>query len=102
MLIPAQRQWGFEHAPLKQTLGTRTRISSLTLTVFRLCGLPERAMHHIDFAMTSMVFVADRPRCPSCGEPMWLVRVIQTGPHLSERRFECSSCEAKDVRVDAD
>ena len=29
-------------------------------------------MHHIDFAMTSMVFVADRPRCPSCGEPMGL------------------------------
>jgi transposase-like protein len=59
-------------------------------------------MHHIDFAMTSMVFVADRPRCPSCGEPMWLVRVVQAGPHLSERRFECASCEAKDVRVEAD
>ncbi len=63
-------------------------------------GLRERAMHHIDFAMTSMVFVADRPRCPSCGEPMWLVRVVQTGPHLSERRFECASCEAKDARVE--
>ena len=55
-------------------------------------------MHRMDFVLTSMVFVADRPRCPSCGEPMWLVRVVQTGPHLSERRFECASCEAKDVR----
>ena len=59
-------------------------------------------MPHTDFALTSMVFVADRPRCPSCGEPMWLVRVAQIGPHLSKRTFECASCEAKDVRVEAD
>jgi len=59
-------------------------------------------MHRIDFALTSMVFVADRPRCPSCGEPMWLVRVVQTGPHLSERRFECGSCEAEDILVERD
>jgi C4-type Zn-finger protein len=58
-------------------------------------------MPHSDFALTSMVFVADRPRCPSCGEPMWLVRVVETGPHLSERMFECATCEmAKDVRVE--
>jgi hypothetical protein len=59
-------------------------------------------MPHTDFALTSMVFVVDRPRCPSCGEPMWLVRVVQIGSNLSERTFECASCEAKDVRVEAD
>ena len=59
-------------------------------------------MHRIDFALTSMVFVTDRPRCPSCGEPMWLVRVVQAGPHLSERRFQCASCEANDVRIEPD
>ena len=34
-------------------------------------------MPHTDTTLTSMVFVGDRPRCPSCGEPMWLVRVVQ-------------------------
>ena len=42
----------------------------------------------------------DRPRCPWCGEPMWLVRVLETGPQLSERRFECATCEMGDVRVE--
>jgi hypothetical protein len=61
----------------------------------------ERAMPHADFALNSMVFVADRPRCPWCGEPMWLVRVLETGPRLSERRFECAACDmAKDVWIE--
>ena len=60
----------------------------------------ELAVPRTDCALTSMVFVPDRPHCPSCGEPMWLVRVVQTGPHLSERRFECACCDAKDVRVE--
>ena len=31
---------------------------------------------------------------------MWLVWVVQIGPHLSERRFECASCDAMDVRLE--
>jgi hypothetical protein len=65
-----------------------------------LPALREPAVPRTDCALTSMVFVADRPHCPSCGEPMWLVRVVETGPHLSERRFECACCDAKDVRVE--
>jgi C4-type Zn-finger protein len=43
---------------------------------------------------------ADALSCPWCGEPMWLVRVVETGPHFSERRFECATCEmTKNVRV---
>ena len=60
-------------------------------------------MPQTDFALTSMVFVTNRPPCPWCGELMWLVRVLQTGPHLSERRFECSACEmGKDVQVESE
>jgi hypothetical protein len=71
------------------------------LVIERLIGLAvlERAMPHTDFTLNSMVFIGDRPLCPLCGEPMWLVRVHETGPHLSERRFECATCEMADVRV---
>jgi hypothetical protein len=57
-------------------------------------------MRRTDFALNSMVFIADRPRCPWCGEPMWLIRVLETGSRLSERRFECATCEMGDVRSD--
>ena len=93
----------FRSAPEARHWEPARGFASLTIDrVPSLCGLRDRAMHRIDFALTSMVFVADRPRCPSCGEPMWLVRVVQTGPHLSERRFECASCEANDVRIEPD
>ena len=61
-------------------------------------------MPHSDFSLNSMVFVADRPRCASCGELMWPVRVAEAGPHLSERKFECPTCDemGKDVRVESD
>ena len=60
-------------------------------------------MPHSDFALTSMVFVSDRPRCPWCGKSMWLARVVSVGPHLSERTFECATCEAaKEVLVERD
>ena len=60
-------------------------------------------MPHSDFALTSMVFVSDRPRCPWCGESMWLARVVSAGSHLSERTFECATCEAaKEIWVEPD
>ena len=57
-------------------------------------------MPHTDFALNSMVFVTNRPHCPFCGEQMWLVRVLESGPHVSERRFECPACEMADVHVE--
>ena len=58
-------------------------------------------MPHIDFTLTSMVFVSDPPRCLCCGKSMWLVRFDSAGPHLSERSFECATCEAaKELKSD--
>jgi hypothetical protein len=59
-------------------------------------------MPHTDFALSSMIFLTDRPPCPHCGEKMWLVRILEVGAHLSERKFECSTCEmGGETRVEA-
>ena len=66
-------------------------------------------MPHTDFALSSAMLI-DRPCCPQCGAPMWLVRMVPIEPHsnqrtlqLNQRTFKCPACEiAKDVPVKSD
>ena len=39
----------------------------------------------------------NRPRCPVCSVPMWLVKIQHQflgQPRLSRHHFECAACEA--------
>ena len=44
-------------------------------------------MPHIDFTLTSMVFVSDPPRCLCCGKSMWLVRFELCWTALERAQF---------------
>jgi hypothetical protein len=41
----------------------------------------------------------DRPLCPSCGVPMWLVEIERRGgpPHKDRLHFECKVCKTQAV-----
>ena len=34
-----------------------------------------------------------QPPCPTCGNPMWLVRLSQFDDHRDLRTFQCQVCE---------
>jgi hypothetical protein len=50
-------------------------------------------MPHTDIAFSSVAVLADRPICPHCDNLMWLVRIVSLGAYMSERTFECPTCE---------
>jgi transcription elongation factor Elf1 len=50
-------------------------------------------MPHTDRCLTSVSLLDSRPRCPVCGEEMWLVRVLPIAPDKIKRTFQCPVCE---------
>jgi hypothetical protein len=49
-------------------------------------------MPRSDLVLNSSL-LADRPICPHCDMPMWLVKIEHIGPTLSRRTFECPACD---------
>ena len=49
-------------------------------------------MPRSDLVLNSSL-LADRPICPHCDMPMWLVKIEHIGPTLCRRTFECAACD---------
>ena len=40
-----------------------------------------------------------QPRCPTCGVPMWLIRLTQDGQYQDLRTFRCQTCDRVESTV---
>ena len=50
-------------------------------------------MPHTDLCLTAASLLTGRPHCPTCGEAMWLVRLVPVTSHTIERTFQCPICD---------
>ncbi len=39
------------------------------------------------------------PKCPNCGEEMWLARIEPSEPGYESCIFECPSCDSRIVKI---
>jgi hypothetical protein len=51
------------------------------------------AMPRTDLCLSTEALLTERPRCPQCGEEMWLVRLVPITPNTTERTFQCPVCD---------